>query len=195
MISIEMSTLTQINFQDRQLLPKVCAVYIVLNHRAESLYVGKAKNLRSRWNNHHRLHDCIKNNAHKIAWIECDESEMPKLEQEIMLQTRPLLNGVPTLERKLNLSDYFGLKTGIKTNWYASEGFTPNEALALLALVLAPVHVDGKVYASQVELAAIAKCARPTLNKGLKSLIERGLVSKVQGGKYQINECVGTKLA
>ena len=50
---------------------------------------------------------------------------------------------------------------------------------------------------SQTKLAKSVGCCRLTITKGLQSLIERNVVSKVGGtnAQYRIHECVGTKLA
>ena len=91
--------------------------------------------------------------------------------------------------------DFFCFDTERSSNWF-NAGVTAPEALALLSL-MTKVSINGIVYASQAELAERVKCNRATLNKGLQSLIDRNLVSKVEGkrAQYRIHECVGTKLA
>jgi DNA-binding IscR family transcriptional regulator len=91
--------------------------------------------------------------------------------------------------------DFFCYNTENSTNW-TSDGVSSHEALALIAL-LSKVTLGGMVYASQAELAAVVKCNRATLNKGLQSLIEKELVCAIPGkrAQYQINRTIGTKLA
>lgn len=71
-----------------------------------------------------------------------------------------------------------------------------HEGITLIALMLNASR-GGMVYASQIKLSETVSVSRPTINKGLQSLIERNLVSKVEGkrAQYRIHECVGTKLA
>jgi DNA-binding IscR family transcriptional regulator len=91
--------------------------------------------------------------------------------------------------------DFFCYNSENSTKWHLS-GVSASEALALTALVL-KAKLGGMVYASQAELAAVVKCNRATLNKGLQSLITKDLVSPVPGkrAQYQINPQIGTKLA
>jgi Helix-turn-helix domain len=193
MTNTSISSLPQVKFCERASLPSVSAVYIVLTESLDALYVGQAKNLKTRWVNHHRVFDCIQNGAQSIAWIECSELDMSKLEQQTMLDTRPLLNGVPTLEKKVALRDCFRLKTEETTDWFVN-GISAQESLALVSLLL-KVKKGGIVYASQTQLANIVQCSRPTLSKGINGLVEKGLVSVVGRAKYQISPQVGNKLA
>jgi DNA-binding MarR family transcriptional regulator len=112
-----------------------------------------------------------------------------------MIRTRPLLNGVPTLEPKLKKREFFGFKTRGSTDWY-SAGITAQEALAILALML-NTSDDGVSYASQTVLAETVICSRPTITKGLHSLLKRGLVFRIEGkrAQYRLSESTGTKLA
>jgi DNA-binding MarR family transcriptional regulator len=91
--------------------------------------------------------------------------------------------------------DYFCFDTNKNARWQQS-GVTAQEALALVSLML-KAKKGGVVYATQVELAKEVGCCRPTINKGLKSLISRGLVEKIKGkaGQYRITSSIGTKLA
>lgn len=195
MTELDFSNLPFVSINDKNQLPSVSAVYIVFGLDKDCLYVGKAKNLKTRWANHHRFGMCVENGAQIISWITAEESELPKLEQGIMLELRPLLNGVPTLEKPKRSGDVFCFNTERSSNWLDS-GLTASEALALVAL-MHKVTIGGMVYASQAELAERVKCTRPTMNKGLQSLIERNVVSQVPGkrAQYRIHECVGTKLA
>jgi DNA-binding MarR family transcriptional regulator len=90
--------------------------------------------------------------------------------------------------------DFFCFDTIKSTNWNR-DGVSMQECTALVALLL-NVNAGGIVYASQTNLAESVGCSRPTLTKGLNSLIERGLVFKVEGkrAQYRISESIGTKL-
>lgn len=91
--------------------------------------------------------------------------------------------------------DFFQFDTVKSSNWHPN-GLSLQECAALVAL-LRNASLGGIVYASQTELAKTIGCCRPTITKGLQALIERNVVSKVEGkrAQYRIHECVGTKLA
>jgi len=91
--------------------------------------------------------------------------------------------------------DFFCFNSENSTKWHL-EGVSSSEALALMALVL-KAKLGGMVYASQAELASVVGCNRATINKGLQSLIDRGLVSPIpeKRAQYQIHSTIGNKLA
>jgi DNA-binding IclR family transcriptional regulator len=87
---------------------------------------------------------------------------------------------------------YFCFNTEKSSRW---GNCNSTEALALIAL-MRKANTGGMVYASQAELSAGVGCSRQTLNKGLKSLMERGLVLPgPKRGQYQLTTQIGTKLA
>ena len=90
---------------------------------------------------------------------------------------------------------YFCFNTNEVTDW-DSNGVTLQECAALIAL-MRNARRGGMVYASQTTLANSVGCSRPTLTKGLHSLLKRGLVFKIEGkrAQYRLSESIGTKLA
>jgi DNA-binding IclR family transcriptional regulator len=93
-----------------------------------------------------------------------------------------------------NTKDCFRFNTEECSTWH-KDGISAQESLALVALMLKTKR-GGMVYASQAELSVGVGCSRQTLNKGLKSLMERGLVlSGPKRGQYQLTTQIGTKLA
>jgi hypothetical protein len=54
--SLDPLQLPSVSLTQRNHLPACSAIYFALDSSNRVLYVGKAKNLASRWKNHHRLH-------------------------------------------------------------------------------------------------------------------------------------------
>jgi excinuclease UvrABC nuclease subunit len=77
----------------KEKLPTCPAVYFVLSNQREILYIGRANNLRNRWQNHHRFTQVNRLGA-RIAWMEvANESELPEIERNLISTFKPLLNG------------------------------------------------------------------------------------------------------
>jgi len=76
-------------------LPNCPAVYFVLSHKKEILYIGRADNLRNRWQNHHRFAQ-VNRSGTQIVWMEvADKSELREIERNLISVFKPLLNGTP----------------------------------------------------------------------------------------------------
>jgi len=76
-------------------LPSCPAVYFVLSQQKEILYIGRADNLRNRWQNHHRFAQ-VNRSGTQIVWMEvADKSELPEIERNLISVFKPLLNGTP----------------------------------------------------------------------------------------------------
>lgn len=77
----------------KEKLPACPAVYFVLSNQKEILYIGRANNLRNRWQNHHRFAQVNRLDT-RIAWMEvADEGELPEIERNLISAFKPLLNG------------------------------------------------------------------------------------------------------
>jgi DNA-binding MarR family transcriptional regulator len=90
--------------------------------------------------------------------------------------------------------DYFMLNSIRKSNWAKKVDLSGATGTTLLSLLLT-AHVGGVIYDTQKELAEIVGCSEPTITKGLKALLEAGLVQRVEGkrGRYRITGLVGRK--
>lgn len=98
--------LPSILWRDKSELPLLSGIYFVLDG-VDILYVGKAKNLRRRWqsNSHHRyaaiahlqriIDDSKLGEPIKIAWVECPEEYLSQLEREMIKQFNPRFNSKP----------------------------------------------------------------------------------------------------
>ncbi|MCS6958992.1 MAG: GIY-YIG nuclease family protein [Pseudanabaenaceae cyanobacterium SKYGB_i_bin29] len=87
--------LPSLHLSNRKQLPACSAVYFVMDSNNIILYVGKAKNLSSRWRNHHRLFEFQKFDRQfplRIAWKVCDEKTLDEVERRLIEQYRPPLN-------------------------------------------------------------------------------------------------------
>jgi excinuclease UvrABC nuclease subunit len=84
---MEITELPQVSVQERHRLPTASGVYFVLSKCGEILYVGRAKNLRSRWRNHHLRHP-----DWTIAYLEAPLSVLRELETGLIRRFLPRLN-------------------------------------------------------------------------------------------------------
>lgn len=82
-----------LDFENKGLLPKVPAIYFVLEDE-EIVYIGQTKNLVSRWRGHH-IAASLANLTGKIsiAWLQCDNTKLLKVLEDTLLATvQPRLN-------------------------------------------------------------------------------------------------------
>lgn len=77
-------------------LPQTSGVYFVCNGD-QVLYVGQAKNLKSRWKNHHRFDEILDNYpSAEIGWFEADPNVLDQHEKAAIETFKPLLNNTLT---------------------------------------------------------------------------------------------------
>lgn len=103
--SINLTELPSFALCDRAQLPKVSAVYLAVDIMGVVQYVGKTKNLRIRWRNHHKKLQVDNLNSARIVYLECPEDLLTQLELALIAWFKPKLNGRLTLDKNLN-SDY-----------------------------------------------------------------------------------------
>lgn len=91
--TIDPLALPSLGLWQRCNLPRCSAVYFVLLEN-DVLYVGQAKDIYSRWKNHHLLKLLSQmDEPTRIAWIECSTDQLTKLETELINHYAPRLNG------------------------------------------------------------------------------------------------------
>lgn len=91
--SINLSDLPLVSFESRKHLPKCAGIYIVLDEFSKVLYVGRSKNIRTRWTCHHRRKEFQALNRIKIAWIQvANILFLPALESALIARFNPELN-------------------------------------------------------------------------------------------------------
>lgn len=98
--SVNIQTLPSLPLPDRRSLPDCVAVYFVLNPNNEILYIGRAKNLAQRWDNHHRLSQLLEmGDDIRVAWLECSEPTLlSQIEAALIKHFQPYLNYNPQVK-------------------------------------------------------------------------------------------------
>jgi hypothetical protein len=87
--------LSSVTLLHKKLLPEVSAVYLVYQQTPvgnKLLYVGRAKNLRSRWMTHDRFKQLAGIENTHIAWFECDLESQPVIESTLIDCLEPEFN-------------------------------------------------------------------------------------------------------
>jgi len=79
----EFNTFPNLRLSERQRLPECSSIYFA-TARDQVLYVGLAKNLRNRWQNHHRLPQLEAINKRcevRLFWLDCGQEQLSDLER------------------------------------------------------------------------------------------------------------------
>lgn len=90
----EFHTLPSLKFLERRHLPECSAIYFAIA-RDQVLYVGLATNLRTRWQNHHRLPQLEAVNKRcevRLFWLGCPQTQLNDLERQYIEYYCPTLN-------------------------------------------------------------------------------------------------------
>ncbi|MEG4446308.1 hypothetical protein QUB47_21405 [Microcoleus sp. AT9_B5] len=97
--------LPHISLNSRTLLPEESGIYYVVDENSIIWYIGKAKNLRTRWtgDSHHRLYQLQKQRKQQftIYYELLPESLLDIIEQQRIEQYSPQLNGTKVKAKKL----------------------------------------------------------------------------------------------
>jgi hypothetical protein len=99
----EFSTLPNLKLSDRKELPECSGIYFVIS-RDLVLYVGLATNIRTRWQNHHRLPQLQavnKRNEVNLFWLSCDRHQLNDLEGQYIQYYCPVLNQTKVPDRQI----------------------------------------------------------------------------------------------
>ena len=92
--SIPLLALPFVPFNERKHLPRLTAIYFVLNAAGTVLYVGQSINLAVRWAAHHRAAKLTEHQATRIAWLVMeDETLLNAIEAACIAYFDPLCNG------------------------------------------------------------------------------------------------------
>ena len=99
MLSINPFTLPYVTYRNKAKLPDSSGVYYVLNrYKHEIIYIGRAKNIKNRWQSHHRnwdieiLESIWDDDRIIIAWENWVENHLKELETRRIQQLKPILN-------------------------------------------------------------------------------------------------------
>jgi hypothetical protein len=99
----EFNTFPNLKLSERQILPECSSIYFA-TARDQVLYVGLAKNLRNRWQNHHRLPQLEAINKRcevRLFWLGCDQDQLSDLERHYIEYYCPTLNQTKVPERQI----------------------------------------------------------------------------------------------
>lgn len=97
--------LEKVDLKNKHLLPEYSGIYYVLDESNIVWYIGKAKNLKKRWNGkaHHRLYQLSSQSRKKfyiyykkLSFINLDEEE-----KKLIAQYRPHLNSSPVKKKRV----------------------------------------------------------------------------------------------
>ncbi|MEH2029822.1 MAG: helix-turn-helix domain-containing protein [Nostoc sp.] len=92
---IYLPDLPSLPLKNRQNLPSISCIYFVLEN-GWLVYIGRFKDLRFRWRQHHRYHDFQHLENVKIAWLEISEpSLLHEIEMALIAWFEPYLNQTP----------------------------------------------------------------------------------------------------
>jgi len=98
--------LPHIGLNSRELLPEHSGIYYVLDETSIIWYIGKAKNLRSRWagDSHHRLYQLQKQRKKQLTiyYEFVANSQLDAIERQRIEQYNPQLNGTKVKKKKLH---------------------------------------------------------------------------------------------
>jgi excinuclease UvrABC nuclease subunit len=99
----EYITLPKLKLSERQSLPACSAIYFAVA-RDQVLYVSLSTNLRSRWQNHHRLPQLEAVNKRcsvSLFWLSCSQNQLQDLERQYIEHYCPTLNQTKVPNRQI----------------------------------------------------------------------------------------------
>ncbi|MBD0263253.1 MAG: GIY-YIG nuclease family protein [Tolypothrix sp. Co-bin9] len=97
--------LEKVDLKNKHLLPEYSGIYYVLDENNIVWYIGKAKNLKKRWNGkaHHRLYQLSSQGRKKfyIYYKNLSEINLDEEEKKLIAQYRPHLNSSPVKKKRV----------------------------------------------------------------------------------------------
>lgn len=91
--------LPQVPLQGKELLPEYSVIYYVLDETNTIWYIGKAKNIRKRWQgkSHHRIYqlEAQRKKHFTIYYDQISEAQLDSVEKERIEKYHPHLNDSP----------------------------------------------------------------------------------------------------
>jgi len=91
----DITVLPTLAFASLRFLPRLSGIYFCLGHGQSVLYIGLARNLRSRWYDHHRFAELMWHQCQHIAWLTAPISLLQSLERRFIVRYQPLLQTGP----------------------------------------------------------------------------------------------------
>ena len=101
----EITNLSKVSLETKELLPEYSGIYYVVDEKKIVWYIGKARNIRKRWqgNAHHRIYQ-LKQQKYKAFCIYYENINSTKLDKEEKKQIKkynPHLNNSPVKNKKV----------------------------------------------------------------------------------------------
>ena len=97
--------LSKVSLETKELLPEYSGIYYVIDENNTVWYIGKAKNIRKRWQGkgHHRIYQLEKQKQKyfSIYYEQVDFSQLDKREQQQIKKYHPHLNNSPVKSKKV----------------------------------------------------------------------------------------------
>jgi excinuclease UvrABC nuclease subunit len=90
---VELGVLPAVQFEARDNLPRISAIYFALANNDKALYIGAAIDLWRRWRSHHHIRALRAAGCAKIAWQSCSRDEIVALEGVMIERFDPPFNG------------------------------------------------------------------------------------------------------
>lgn len=91
---IDPLSLPSVPLEDRRDLPTDPCIYFAIDGQGVVQYVGKAKNLRNRWQGHHRRRQLEAMGNVRIAYVNVDPGLLSAVESAMIERIRPYINCV-----------------------------------------------------------------------------------------------------
>lgn len=157
--------LPSVLLQNRAYLPNAGGVYFVLENKL-ILYIGQTGNLQNRWKSHHRFPQLNGKKEVLISWIQCEQPERLRLEQDLIKLYSPLLNRQKILQPEdpdrvtITLPRFMAETIQLISE---QQGGRPLEQIAMMCLELGMYEYIEKV--SQLEHYKILVAKRKQIEK------------------------------
>jgi hypothetical protein len=91
--TINLAILPSLLLEQRSEMPEIAAIYFAIDSQGVVQYIGRAKNLKHRWEAHHKGVDLALMGGVRIAYLETDCDLLPEVEKALIQYFKPPLNG------------------------------------------------------------------------------------------------------
>lgn len=185
--NIDLENLSLLALEQRIGLPKCQGIYLVLSEQKEVLYIGRSKNIHSRWKSHERYQHLRELPGVSIAWIEVNNDFLFRcIERALIEFFKPKFNdpkytppkpekkatriGIVNLRKRLNLTQrQVALAAGITeqtiSNWEVGLyriRLTPSQTLNLCRVLQCSLE---ELVIAQRETKSVNSQNPPTLSE------------------------------
>lgn len=156
--TIDLKSLPWLPLEEKTAFPKRPAIYFAIDSLGTVQYIGRTKNVRTRWNQHHKYEVLSAIADIKVAYLFVDLPELlPEIEQALIEYFDPPLNGLWEREKT---KDYSGL--GVKIMFKLKEmrsakGLSQNEVARMCEMSVTNIrkYEQGKMRSIPFETLAL----------------------------------------